>query len=116
MTAVILTKSVLASQTPDTEVYDLPDEMAAKFDLLSNTRYARMELEKKEKAIKAEILATLPARKKGVKFVLRVAGVVRANVSLRGRTNVSAKALAEAFPEAYNACASETTYDVVDPA
>lgn len=113
---VVISKAVLSATTPDTAVFDLPSDMAAKFDELSNVRYARMELEKREKALKAEITDLLPERQKGVKFVLRVAGVIRANVRQDSKTNVSAKALLEAFPEAYEALAKESSYDVVTPA
>lgn len=111
-----VTKSNPVSVSTDTEVYDLPDDMAALFATLSEQRYIRMEAEKKEKAAKAAILAALPDRKKGVKFVLRVAGVIRANVSLRSRVTVNAKDLLAAFPEAYAATSKETEYDVIDPA
>lgn len=116
MTATVISKAVLATSTPDTCVFDLPAEMGAKFDRLSNVRYARMELEKEEKALKKEIAAILPERVKGVKFVLRVAGVIRANIRLDSKTNVKAAALLEAFPEAYEALASESSYDVLTPA
>lgn len=112
----IITKTQLVSTTKDTALLDLPTEMAAKFDELSLVRYARMEAEKREKELKAEILDSLPERQKGVKFVLRVAGVIRANVSQRGKTTINPKTLLEAFPEAYEACKSETTFDVLNPA
>lgn len=100
----------------DTLVLDLPDEAADLFDRLSNVKYARQEAEKQEKALKAEILALLPERKRGVKFVLRATGVIRANVTLRSRKNVNQSDLLAGFPEAYEACVSETTFDVLDPA
>lgn len=119
MTNVItLIKSTLVSTTNDTEVYDLPAEMGAKFDALSNARYARMEAEKVEKALKAEILATLPARPEGskVKRVLRVAGVVRASIGVGSKENVKVSALREAFPEAAEALVTTATYEIVNPA
>lgn len=114
--AQIITKAQIAQTTKDTALLDLPNEMAAKFDELSLVRYARMEAEKREKELKKEILDSLPEREKGVKFVLRVAGVIRANVSQRGKTTINARALLEAFPEAYEATKFETTFDVLNPA
>lgn len=115
---VLLVKSTLVSQTNDTEVYDLPDEMAAKFDALSNARYARMEAEKVEKALKAEILSTLPARPQGDKRkrVLRVLGVVRASVGVGSKESVKVADLRAAFPEAAEALVKESFYDIVNPA
>jgi hypothetical protein len=115
MTAVI-SKTVLASTSTDTAVFDLPSDMASKFDALSEARYNRMEWEKKEKALKKEILAVLPERQKGVKFVLRVAGVIRASVRQDSKTTVKAAELLAAFPEAYEALANTAHYDVVSPA
>lgn len=114
--AQIITKSQIASTSKDTALFDLPSDMASKFDELSTVRYTRMEAEKREKELKAEILDLLPERQKGVKYVLRVAGVIRASVTQRSKTNISAKDLLAGFPEAYEACKSETSFDVVNPA
>ena len=111
-----MTVIVRTNVADGTAMFDLPADMAATFDALSEARYARMEAEKREKALKAEILAALPPREKGVKFVLRVAGVIRANVSTRSRTSVNASALLAEFPEAFQALATESTYDTVNPA
>lgn len=116
MTDNVITKSFPTTTAKDTEVYDLPESFADLFNSLSEARYNRMEAEKVEKAAKAQILAVLPERKRTVKFVLRVSGVIRASVSLRARTVVSAKELLAAFPEAYAATSHEVEYDVIDPA
>lgn len=119
MTAVItLIKSVLTSKTNDTEVYDFPAEFGAKFDALSNARHARIEAEKVEKALKAEILSTLPPRTPGekVKRVLRVGGVIRASVGVGSKENVKVSDLRAAFPEAAEALVKESFYDIVNPA
>lgn len=117
-TVVTLVKSTLVSKNADTEVYDLPADMAAKFDALSNARYLRMEAEKEEKALKAEILATLPARpeKDKTKRVLRVAGVVRASIGVGSKESVKVSDLRAAFPEAAEALVKESFYDIVNPA
>jgi hypothetical protein len=119
MTNVIsIVKSKLLSKTTDTEVYELPEQYAEKFDALSNARYVRMEAEKEEKRIKAEILATLPARTAGDKSkrVLSVAGVIRASVSVGSKDSVKVSDLRLAFPEAAEALVKVTTYDIVNPA
>lgn len=112
----VITKSATTPVSKATEVLDLDAALAPLFDELSNVKYVRQEAEKREKELKAQILASLPARTKGVKFVLRVGGVIRANVSLRSRTTIKNADLLAAFPEAYAACANETDYDVLDPA
>ena len=49
-------------------------------------------------------------------LLVRVGGVLRAKIGLRGRTNISAKDLQAGFPEAFEACSSESEYQVVTPA
>lgn len=117
-TVLTVLKSVLVSQTKDTEVYDLPAEFASKFDALSVARYNRMEAEKEEKALKAEILAALPPRPQGskAKRVLRCAGAIRANIGVGSKENVKVSALRAAFPEAAEALVTESTYDIINPA
>jgi hypothetical protein len=114
---VVLTKSALDSDS-ETEVYDFPAKFAATFDALSNARYTRQEAEKKEKALKKELTALLPPRKKGVKFVLRCKGVIRAAVRLDVKGKADLAMLLSAFPEAYATCYDPegTQYDVVNPA
>ena len=114
--AQIITKSVPTATTSDTVIFDLGDDFVSTFDALSEARYMRMEWEKKEKALKAEILNSLPERVRGVKFVLRVAGAIRGNVTLRARTGTDSKALAAEWPEAYEATRTETLYDQINPA
>lgn len=115
---IVLTKGVLASATPTTEVYDLPEEYAPMLDELSNVRYARSEAAKREKELKAELLALLPARKLGVKYVFRILGVVKGNVRMDSKDKFNLGLLLSAFPEAYAAvCTPDgTQYDVVNPA
>lgn len=119
MTNVItLVKSTLVSKTQDTEVYGLPEELGAVFDALSNARYVRMEAQKEEKRLKAQILATLPVRPEGdkMKRVLTVAGVVRASIGVGSKENVKVSALRAAFPEAAEALVTTSTYEIVNPA
>lgn len=115
---VVITKGVLASATPTTEVYDLPEEFAPMLDELSNVRYARAEAQKREKELKAELLDLLPARKLGVKYVFRILGVVKGNVRMDSKDKVDLGLLLTAFPEAYAAIVTPdgTQYDVVNPA
>jgi hypothetical protein len=112
----VISKAALSATTPDTAVFDLPSELTAKFDRLSEAKYARLELEKEEKRIKKEICALLPERVKGIKYVLRVGGVIRASVTLGHRTTVKGEDLLAAFPEAYEALAQTAYFDTVNPA
>lgn len=101
---------------PTTREIDLPDHFGAVLAELSELKHARTEIEKREKILKAEVLAALPPRERGVKFVVRVGGVIRANVNRIVRQGNDRKALAEAFPEAYSATLTETEYDSLNPA
>lgn len=114
---LVLVKDKLASDSL-TEVYDFPAKFGTTFDALSNARYNRSEWEKKEKALKKELLALLPPRKSGIKFVLRCKNVIRASVRLDSKDKFDHGMLLEAFPEAYNAIVTEDgiSYDVVNPA
>ncbi len=100
-----------------TRIVELDGSFAPLFDELSEVALARAEAERREKELKAEILAAAGMNADRLEtLVLKVAGVIRAKVGLRGRTNISAKDLQAAFPEAYEATKSETEYQVVSPA
>ena len=93
----------------ETREVNLPDCFGALFAELADLKHTRGEIEKREKEIKAEIMAEVPARTKGLKkTVLRVGGAIRASVSHSIREGNDRKALAEAFPEAYSATLTET--------
>lgn len=72
------------------------------------TRDMLTSLEKTKKALEAKIREALGEAEAGI-----VDGVVRIEVSQRKRTGVDTKALAEAFPEAYEATQTLTEYSVL---
>ena len=100
-----------------TTVTELDPSFTALFDELSVVSLERANLEQREKDIKALILEQVgkPQDRKHT-IAIRVAGAIRAKVGLRGRTNINAKDLQAGFPEAYEACKSETEFPVLSPA
>lgn len=101
--------------TPETREVILSARFGPMFAELAELKHARTEIEKKEKALKAEIINAIPARTKGLKkTVLRVGGVIRASVSHSTRSGTDRKILAEAFPEAYTATLTETDVDSIN--
>lgn len=115
--AATVTKTAEAEPQKRTTVTELGADWRAAFDELSEVSLKRAELEAREKQLKDAILEAVgkPTDRKH-SIAIRVAGAIRMKVSLRARTNVSAKDLKEAFPEAYEACSSETEYAVLTPA
>ena len=108
-TATPAHRAATTQTTPETREVTLPDQFGQKLAELADLKHARTEIEKKEKALKAEIMAAVPARTEGLKkTVLRIGGVIRASVSHSTRESNDRKALAEAFPEAYSATLTET--------
>lgn len=100
-----------------TRIVEIDASFSALFDELSEVSLARMEAERREKEIKELLKATIPMNAdKSETVVVRAGGKIRAKVSLRGRSGLDAKKLLEAFPEAYAAVATETTYQVITPA
>jgi len=49
-------------------------------------------------------------------LLVRIGGVLRAKIALRGRQTINSKLLQESFPEAFEAVRGETTYQEVKPA
>lgn len=72
------------------------------------TRDMLSKLEKTKKDLEAQIKAVLGEAEVGV-----LNGEIRIEVSKRERKGVDSKALAEAFPEAYEACQTLTEYSVL---
>jgi len=73
------------------------------------TRDAIRDLEKTKKELEASIREALGDAEVGV----NANGEITVEVSLRERKGVDTKALAEAFPEAYEACQTLTEYSVL---
>ena len=86
-------------------------------DELADVKLTKAEAESREKEITAQLKAAAGPNADALEtLVVRVAGVIRAKISLRTRKGVDAKKLREAFPEAYEACETETEYQAVNPA
>lgn len=100
-----------------TRVIELDESFSPLFDELSEVALARAEAERREKELKAEILAQAGMNKdRGETIVLKAGGRIRAKVGMRLRTGVSTKDLQAAFPEAYEATKTETTFQVISAA
>ena len=103
--------------TKRTRIVELDESFSPLFDELSEVSLARKEAEQREKELKAEILAQTGMNADKLEtIVVKAGGKIRAKIGLRLRTNISAKDLQAAFPEAYEATKSETEYQVVTPA
>lgn len=112
----IITASQAVTVAKTTTILDLPDSMAPLFDELANVSFVRQEADKREKEIKALIYANLPEQPKNVKFVLRVASVIRASVTKGSKTTIKADDLMAGWPEAYEACKRVSEYPILNKA
>jgi hypothetical protein len=84
---------------------------------LSEVRMTKAAAEAREKEIKDLLKAEVgPNADKLETLVVRIAGVIRAKVTLQSKKGVDAKLLKESFPEAYSVCETETEYQVLKPA
>ena len=83
----------------------LPAEAEALVIRLNNARRAAKEIEKEEKAVKDALLAMLGDAEVGV-----INGVERVKVSEVSREGIDKATLVAAFPEAYEASRTVTTY------
>lgn len=108
---------VLTNDEAGLDVITLPKGFGEVIAELSEVSAARGALEKREKELKKELASVLPIQDaaewpEGHKVGLRVVGLkgILAKVSVRRRTNVSAKALEAEYPEAYAALKTETAY------
>jgi len=86
----------------------LPAEAEALVIRLNNARRAAKEIEAEEKAVKDALLAMLGEAEVGV-----INGVERIKVTEVSRENIDKATLVAAFPEAYEASRTVTTYKKV---
>lgn len=100
-----------------TTVTELPESYAAIFAELSEISLRKGELIDREKDLKQQIKDVVgePLDKKHT-IAIRVGGVLRAKIGLRGRSGLDSDKLRAAFPEAYESCQTETEYAVITPA
>lgn len=106
-----------AAPTKRTRTIDLDASWAPLLNELADVKLTKAEAESREKEITAQLKAEAGMNTDRLEtLVVRVAGVLRAKISLRARSGIDAKALQAAFPEAFEACKTETEYQVVAPA
>ncbi len=117
ITAAKHAANTTAAPTKRTTIVELDASLAEVFNELADVKLTLSEAKTREAELVAQVKAAAGMNKdKGETLVLRVAGVIRAKVSLRGRSGIDGKKLQEAFPEAYEACKISTEYQSVNPA
>jgi len=95
----------------------LGSEWTDKLNELADVKLTLSEAKLREKELTDELKAAAgPNADKLETLVVRVAGVIRAKINLRGRSGIDKDKLQSAFPEAFEACQTETTYQQVNPA
>lgn len=76
---------------------------------LNETKAAAKAIKEQEETLRSTIIALLGDAKEG-----SIGGVTRVRLLPRERKGIDTKMLAEAFPEAAEACATVTHYEVLD--
>lgn len=107
-TATSITRKAVVEAAIERTVVALDPSGRALVDEFVEVRDLITALEKKKKALDAEIRAIL-----GTAEAATVDGRVRLEVSRRQREGVDREALATAFPEAYAATRTVTDYSVI---
>jgi len=106
-----------AAPTKRTRTIELDESWKPLLDELADVKLTLSEAKSREAEITSQLKAEAGMNTDRLEtLVVRVAGVLRAKISLRARTGVDAKALLAAFPEAYEACKTESEYQTVSPA
>jgi hypothetical protein len=108
-------KAAAAPQTQATEV-DLGAKGKRILDKMAEFRQVRLNAEREEKLLKAQLKELLPEPKKGTKLIVRTGKVIRGTVSWRSRKNTDLDLLLQGWPEAYEQCTSDNEYTQFDPA
>ena len=109
MANATLTKKVVTEVATTKQAATLDKETLSAIDEFIATRDMLRSLEKTKKELEATIKEALGDAEVGI----NADGEVRIEVSKRQRKGVDTKALAEAFPEAFEACQTETEYTVL---
>lgn len=98
-------------------VVELDESYGALCNELADVKLTLSEAKAREKEITDELkLAAGMNKDKGETLVVKIAGVIRAKINLRGRSGVDAKMLQASFPEAFEACKTETEYQQISAA
>lgn len=109
MANATLTKKVVTEVATTKEAVTLDADALATINEFISTRDMLRTLEKTKKELEATIKAALGDAEVGI----TEDGEIRIEVSKRERKGIDQKALAEAFPEAFEACQSVTEYTVL---
>ncbi len=96
---------------------DLDASFAAVLDELAEVTATKLAAEKREKEIKAQLLAEAgySPDENDVKrvFMVYVDGGLRKKIKTQQRHGINVKLLAEAFPEAHSVCETTSTFGVI---
>ena len=108
MATTTVTSKVVTEVATERKAVELNKETAEVIAEFVTTRDLLTSLEKKKKELEGKIREALADAEVGV-----FDGKIRIEVNPRKRTGVDTKALAEAFPEAYEATQTVTEYSVL---
>jgi predicted phage-related endonuclease len=108
MATTTVTSKVVTEVATERKAVELSKDIADVIGEFVTTRDLLNSLEKSKKELEAKIREALGDAEVGV-----FDGKVRIEVNPRKRTGVDTKALAEAFPEAYEATQTLTEYSVL---
>ena len=97
----------------DQDVQVTPEVQQALADLRT-ARHQKQLAERAESAAKQIIFAGLPKHKKSRRLILMHGRDVLAKVSWRNRKGIDSGLLMEGFPEAYEACETESNYQQIN--
>jgi predicted phage-related endonuclease len=107
-TSTISTTKVTTAVEITSTTIELPADAEKAIVELNSIRATLKHLEEAEKKVKATLMGYLDGAEEGT-----IKGIVRLTAKSTTRHGVDAKKLKEVFPEAAEACATETSYIVV---
>lgn len=110
-------ETVAPSTRKRTRVVELPKNWGPVLTELQEIRSLKAEITAREKEITDHLkqAAGMNADRNET-LAVKIAGIVRARISLRGRTNIDRDVLRDSFPEAWEAATSEGESQVVTTA
>jgi predicted phage-related endonuclease len=106
--SIISTTKVTTAVEIESTTIELPADAEKAIVELNTIRATLKALEESEKKVKATLMGYLDGAEEGT-----IKGIVRLTAKTTTRNGVDAKKLKEVFPEAAEACATETSYIVV---
>lgn len=106
--SIISTTKVTTAVEIESTTIELPAKAEKAIVELHTIRATLKALEESEKKVKATLMSYLDGAEEGT-----IKGIVRLTAKAQTRAGVDTKKLKEVFPEAAEACATETSYIVV---